>query len=249
MPSIARASVILDTIAESRRPLSLSELSERLGIPRSSVHRVVRTLEEELFVVRSQSGVGFSLGPGLLKFGMNSHLRLLAANRQSLLALAREVQENVDLAVFSGREIVVADQIVSPARMKGVTKVGQSFSLHASCIGKALLAQLPQTRVDELLRLQPMKRFTERTVTERAALDEELEAVRATGLAFDFQEHDEGISAVATGMVGPTGARQAVAVVMSSRDLPGKWDAVLAGLARINPVIDTAAAAARRPPR
>lgn len=249
MPSIARASLVLDTIAESRRPLTLSELSERLGIPRSSVHRVIGALEGELFVVRSPSGSGFALGPGLLKFGMNSHLDLLAANRSGLLALARKVRENVDLAVFSGREVVVADQIVSPTRMRGVTKVGQSFSLHASCIGKALLAQLPAARVDELLRATPLRRFTERTVTDRAVLDDQLEAARTTGLAFDFQEHDEGISAVATGFVGPTGALQAVAVVLASRDLPGKWDAAIAGLAHLNPRVDPLAVAALRPRR
>ncbi len=233
MTTLARASVILDAIAESHRPQTVSDLAARLSMPRSTVHRVLRDLERELYVVRGESGTGYLLGPGLLKFGMNGHLRLLAANRAQLAALAREVNENVDLAVFSGREVVVVDQIGSPARLKSVTKIGRSFSLHASCIGKALLAQLPPEQVEALLP-ERLHAFTPATITDRAALIATLPGIARTGIATDLDEHDTGISAVATGMTGPTGALQAVAVVLPSHALPSKWETVVAALGRIN---------------
>lgn len=235
--TLARATVILDALAESRRPLSISDLAQRSGMPRSSVHRVVQNLQAELYVVRVPDRPGYVLGPGILKFGMNGHLRLLAANRSRLAALAREVNENVDLAIFSGREVVVVDQIASPTRLKGVTKVGQSFSLHASCIGKALLAQLPDERVRELLPAR-LERFTDTTVTDRDVLLQQLVEIRRVGAAVDVGEHDVGISAIATGMTGPTGTLQAVAVVMGTHKLADKWDLVLRSLRRINPDVD-----------
>jgi IclR family acetate operon transcriptional repressor len=235
--TLGRVTIILDALAESRYPLSLSDLAQRSGLPRSSVHRVVQSLESELYVVRIPDRPGYVLGPGILKFGMNGHLRLLAANRARLAALAREVNENVDLAIFSGREVVVVDQIASPTRLKGVTKIGQSFSLHASCIGKALLAQLPEERVKELLPVD-LEPFTDATVTDLDDLIQELGEIRRSGVAIDIDEHDIGISAVGTGMTGPTGTLQAVAVVMSSHKLADKWDLTIRSLQRINNDVD-----------
>ncbi|GHF19701.1 IclR family transcriptional regulator [Amycolatopsis deserti] len=246
MADLARVTLVLDTLAESRGGLTVTELAVRTGLPRSTVHRVLRSLERELYVVRAQEPdrPGYVLGPALLKFGMNSHLRLLAATRPDLVALAREVRERVELAVFSGREVVVVDQIAAPARLRGVTQVGKSFSLHASCIGKVLLAQLPDARVAELLP-ERLDRFTPATVTERAALLAELARVRRAGVAVDREEHDSGISAVATARLGAGGMWQAVAVVMPSQDFAAKFETAVRGLRRVNPEIDVVAALER----
>ena len=241
MTHIGRATVVLDAIAETRGPLTLSELATRTRLPRSTVHRVVQSLEQELYVVRVTGRPGYVLGPGLLKFGMNAHLRLLAANRNQLATLAREVNENVELAVFSGREVVVVDQIASPERLRGVTQVGKSFSLHASCIGMALLAQLPDDRVTELLP-DELEQFTTRTISDVDALLAKLDVVRRSGIAVDVEEHDIGICAVATGMVGPTGALQAISVVVPTQRFRAKVAAAVDSLSRLNPAIDPAAA-------
>jgi IclR family acetate operon transcriptional repressor len=104
-------------------------------------------------------------GPGVLKFGMAGHLYLLSANRGQLVSLARSTNENAELAIFSGREVVIVDQVASPERLKGVTKVGRSFSLHASYIGKALLSALPPARAEDILP-QELERFTDTTITD-----------------------------------------------------------------------------------
>jgi IclR family acetate operon transcriptional repressor len=237
--NLARATVVLDAIAESHGPLTLTELARRTGLPRSAVHRVVRELEDELYVVRAPQRPGYALGPGVLKFGMNAHLRLLAANRAVLAALAREVNENVELAIFSGREVVVVDQIASPQRLKGVTQVGKAFSLHASAIGMALLAQLPDERVADLLPAR-LEQFTVRTVTDRSALLARLRDVRRTNVAVDIEEHDLGICAVATGLWGPTGALQAVAVVMPASRFKAKAALAVRSLRLVNTAVQPA---------
>lgn len=241
MTDIGRATVVLDAIAESRGPLTLTDLAIRTRLPRSSVHRVIQALEDEFYVVRVPERPGYVLGPGVLKFGMNAHLQLLATNRDQLAALAREVNENVELAIFSGREVVVVNQIASPERLKGVTEVGKAFSLHASAIGMALLAQLPNERVAELLPPRP-EQFTARTVTDHAALLAELEDIRRSRVAVDIEEHDIGISAVATGLRGPTGALQAIAVVMPAIRFKAKAEVAISGLRLVNHAVNPALA-------
>jgi IclR family acetate operon transcriptional repressor len=237
MADIGRATVVLDAIAESSGSLTLTELALRTGLPRSTVHRIVQSLEQELFVVRLPDRQGYSLGPGLLKFGMGAHLKLLSANRPQLAQLARVMNEHVELAVFSGREVVVVDQLASPDRLRGVTKVGKSFSLHASCIGTALLAHLPADRVSDLVR-EPLTRFTANTIVDPAELTARLDRIRLSHIAIDNEEHDVGISAVATGFVGPTGALQAVSIVMPTSRFADKRDRAIDGLKVLNPAVN-----------
>ncbi|MHA7220411.1 IclR family transcriptional regulator [Arthrobacter sp. MDT1-48-3] len=237
MTTLSSVSLILDALAESRGRLGLSELAARTGLPRSSVHRTIQALEEELYVVRTPGRPGYALGPGVLKFGMAGHLYLLSANRGRLVSLARATNENAELAIFSGREVVIVDQVASPERLKGVTKVGRSFSLHASCIGKALLAALPTSRAENLLP-QELERFTDTTITNRLELQDEVDLIRRVGVAVDIEEHDLGICALATAMIGPTGALQAIAVVMPTNRFAAKSTTALEGLKELNPVID-----------
>jgi IclR family acetate operon transcriptional repressor len=154
-----------------------------------------------------------------------------------LISLARQVNENVETAVFSGREVVVVDQVASPARLQGVTQVGKSFSLHASAIGMALLAKLPGEQVDALLSSR-LERFTDKTVSERSAVLLRLEQIRLCGVAIDVEEHDVGICAAATALVGPTGVLQAVAVVVPTHRFHGKAPQIVASLCSLNPEID-----------
>jgi len=238
---LRRAAVILDAIAEGQGPLTLTALAARTTLARSTVHRVVQALEGELFVIRAADPPGYVLGPGLLKFGLNRQLQLMAANRPQLIALARQVNENAEMAVFSGREVVVVDQVASPARLQGVTQVGKSFSLHASAIGMALLAQLPGEQVNALLPRRP-RRFTEKTVSERSAVFPRLEQIRLSGVAIDVEEHDLGICAAATALVGPTGVLQAVAVVVPTHRFHAKAPQIVASLRSLNPAVDEEAA-------
>lgn len=221
MSIFGRATTILNIVAEGRGQLTLTDLSNRSGMPRSTVHRIVQELEREYFVIRQSPSSGYSLGPGVLKFGMNSHLQLVAGMRPILTALAQAVNENVELAVFSGREIVVVDQVVSTARLQAVSQIGKSFSLHGSCIGKVLLAELPDERVREILPAT-LTRHTRKTITDPDAFLTELDEVRRTGIAFDREEHDLGISAVATCVHTSAGVNHAVAIVAPTDRFEGR---------------------------
>jgi len=234
-------SLVLDAIAEGRNPVTLTELAQRTGLPRSTVHRLVQSLEAELYIARVHDRAGYVLGPGLLKFGMNAHRSLVAANHGRLVVIAREVNENVELAAFSGREVIVVDQVASPERLIGVSKLGKSFSLHASAIGLALLAELPDARVEQLLPAD-LRSFTRGTITNRVQLREELDRVRRSRVAVDFEMHDSGICAIAVATTGSAGTLFAVSVVIPTQRFRNKAAPAAEALLRIDSTVDVAQA-------
>src|SRR6478735_484475 len=209
---VARVVSILDALSESRRSLSLADIALRTGLPRSSVHRVLQELEQHHYVMAASHLGGYRLGPEALKLALTSHMQLISAMRPLITSLAAQVNENVDLAVLSGGQVIVIEQITSKQRLQAVTETGKSFPAHASCIGKVLLAQLPEQQVRAMLG-SPLPAFTEHTITDIDEFLDQLTTVKRTGIAFDDQEHDLGISAVATAVSNTVGVQQAVAIV------------------------------------
>lgn len=238
MTNLSRATVILDALADMARPASLTDLATRTRLPRSTVHRVIQDLERDFYVVRAAGGPGYVLGPGAVKFGLNLHLRLLAANRQQLAYVAREVREHVALAVFSGREVVVIDEVGTPASLSHIpTNVGNSADLHATATGRALLAHIPQDLVPQLLPVD-LKPFTHHTIVDRMQLAAQLDIERRSAVAVTVEEHDVGVGAIATAMTGPTGVHQAYTVVLPVSRLHAKGHRIIAALAHVNPSVD-----------
>jgi len=196
---LARAGAILRAVAGSPTGLSLAELAREVGVPRSSAHRIVRALERErLLAVTADGRVRVGAGVGALAAARSDAIR--EALHSLLAELRGELGETVDLSVLDGAGARFVDQIPAPHRLRAVSAVGEVFPLHCTANGKALLAALPPAEVESLLPAR-LERRTPATITGRAALLAELERVREQGVAFDREEHTEGISAVAAAVV------------------------------------------------
>lgn len=215
MSVLTRAAEILDALAESSSGLSVRELAEATGLPKSSVHRIIQELALSQYVMDGGRGGSYQLGPGLLKLGLNNRRQFVAPMRKAIATVAREVNENIDLAMLSGGELVIVEQIATVRSLPTVTVVGRTFALHASSIGKALLSQLPPDQVRNVLPAD-LEVFTPNTITDVTALLSELDDVRRTGVAFDHEEHDVGISSVAVPLPHPAAIPQAMAIVAPS---------------------------------
>ncbi|ONH60421.1 hypothetical protein CcI49_11340 [Frankia sp. CcI49] len=199
---------------------------------------MIQGLERNLYVLRVADRPGYVLGPGALKFGLNGHLRLLAANRRRMTALAREVNEGVGLAVFSGREAVLVDEVFSPARPSELaSKVGRSAALHATATGRALIAQMSDEEMPRILQGKAV-RYTEWTVTDEEQLANLLDDTRQSGIATCVEEHDVGVGAVATALTGSVGILQTICVVLPIQRLRAKSELVIGALRRVNPDVD-----------
>lgn len=217
--AIARAADILRAVEAAPGGISLGDLAVAVALPKSTTHRIVMALAEEQLL--SAGGTGpIRLGRGLARLGAATRQTLRDDIRPILEELHREVDETVDLAVRDAGGVRFVDQLPSPHRLRAVSAVGASFPLHCTANGKALLAALPQ---DAALALLParLERHTEHTITARTALLEELERVRAAGVAFDREEHTLGISAVGAAVLDAAGVAAVISVPVPTSRFAG----------------------------
>src|SRR4051812_19710247 len=226
---IARAAQILRALDGEPHGLSLSQLSERLDLPRSTVHRVVSALSAEGLVAAASPNGRVRLGPELARLALSSRRELRQELRPHLQRLFETLNETVDCAVLDGDRLRFIDQIAAPHRLRAVSAVGATFPLHCTANGKAILAELAR---DEVARVLPtrLKRCTPATITGRAELFAELETVRATHVAFDREEHTAGISAAGIAVRDPFGALAAISVPMPTQRFAGREDEIAGAL-------------------
>lgn len=192
--AIARAAALLRALESAPAGLGLSELALEVGLAKSTVHRLIGALADEGLAARG-TDARVRLGPALARLGAASQEALGERLRPVLLKLRRETDETVDLAVLDGTSVRFVDQVPAPHRLRTVSSVGELFPLHCTANGKALLATMPRDQLAALLPEQ-LPRLTAQTIVNRAKLLAELEDVRRSGIAFDREEHSEGICAV-----------------------------------------------------
>lgn len=195
---IARAASILRTLAGRHRGASLGDIAKAVGLPRSTVQRIVDALDAEGLVVAGSASVGVRLGPGLLPLAAAAHFEIAEIARPFLEELSIATGETVDLAIFDQDKAVFIDQVQGTHRLRAVSAVGMSFPLHSSSNGKAMLAQLSPTQLMRLTKRLKLVGLTPYTITDWDRLKREVEEIRRIGLAYDREENSLGISAVGT---------------------------------------------------
>jgi DNA-binding IclR family transcriptional regulator len=237
---LARAAEILRLLAaDSSGGLTFGELVARSGLPRTTVHRIRGALEQEDFIFTDTATGRLHLGPGLMRLAMAKR-DLPTVVRPYLEQLARELNETVDLGVLDGMHVLFIAQHPAPQRsLMVVSQVGARFPACCTANGKALLAQLP---ADELRRRLP-KRLESRathTPVNRKSLLAELEQVRASGLAFDCEEHHAGICGVGVVITDIDGSTASISVPMPAARFHEDLDTVTAALLRVRDEVQVA---------
>jgi DNA-binding IclR family transcriptional regulator len=196
--SIDRATAILKALASGPRRLGVSELADRLGLARPTVHGLLQTLQSHGFVEQDRHSDKYQLGPGLLQLGY-SYLDLNELRARSIGyadRLAARVGAAVRVGVMHGSNVVVVHHVFRPDAAFGVLEVGLQLPLHASSLGKAMLAFSPDQVVEDLLS-DTLPRLTKRTL-EATALRQELKAIRDQGVATERDEAVLGESSAAS---------------------------------------------------
>ena len=179
--SVDRAARILKILASGPRRLGVSEIADRLGLTRPTVHGLLQTLQAHGFVEQDRDSDKYQLGAGLLQLG-NSYLDLNELRARALVhseRLATRADAAVRVGVMHGANVVVVHHVFRPDTTLQILEVGAELPLHASALGKAMLAFLPADSVTDLL-AEPLPRLTSRTLSPRA-LREQLQEVRERG--------------------------------------------------------------------
>ncbi|MEM9961947.1 MAG: IclR family transcriptional regulator C-terminal domain-containing protein, partial [Pseudomonadota bacterium] len=179
--------------------MSLTELSEAAGLPPSTTHRLLTTLESERFVRPDPQGGVWRVGVAAFSVG-SAFARSrdkLTLSRPYLRRLMEMSGETSNLFVESDGEAICIGQIDSRHAMRAITGVGGRVMLHSSAAGKALLAHLEPVRRGRLIASMQLTRVTASTIVDRQALDRSIEDVRNLGYAVDDEEHALGLRCVA----------------------------------------------------
>jgi DNA-binding IclR family transcriptional regulator len=179
--------------------LSVSDLSRRMDMPKSTTHNLLRTLESMDFLKQDPADKRYRLGPRLYELGMRfSHsTRLVSAALPHLKRLAAETKETVKLGVVSDNEILIVSAIESPFQLHTRGDEGLRAPLHCTGLGKAILATLPGERVRSIVEKKGMPRFTPHTIATVERLEEELNRIRVDGYTVDVEENELGVNCVA----------------------------------------------------
>lgn len=193
--SAERTVRILEALAASAERLTVSELQERLGYPRSSLHALVRTLRELKWVEADETGSAFGVGPHALLSG-TAYL-----DRDPALPYAHEVIEDLRAETgytvhFARRDEAYVLYLASrEARdsVRAISRVGRRLPAHLTALGQALLAELTTEEVDAVLPKR-LEALTPSTVTDRAALHEELARTRDRGWALEREQGTPGVA-------------------------------------------------------
>jgi DNA-binding IclR family transcriptional regulator len=212
---IARAAAILRTLEDHPGGLSLGQIAKSVDLARSTVQRIVAALVAEDFVTASGPG-DVRIGPGLVRLAASIASNTAELIRPQLRALGEEVGETVDLAVLSGGSAVFVDQVPGRRRLVALSAVGERFPLHCTANGKAILACFSSQDADELI-AKSVADHPDFPLTDRARLERELEETRRTHLAFDIEEHGEGISAIGTALLDMFGRPLAISIPVPSQ--------------------------------
>jgi DNA-binding IclR family transcriptional regulator len=193
--SLERAFAILDEVA--RRPAGVTAIAERVRLPKSTVARLLATLEEVEAVERFD-GVRWRIGPGVaaLTAAASPERNLISIARPFLVDLVAELGEDAGLGLPDGNEILYVDQVESDNPVQVRDWTGTRAPMHAVPSGLVLLAEWPADALDAYL-AGGLVALTGHTVTDPAALRARLAEVRKAGFAWGLEEFAEGIDSVA----------------------------------------------------
>jgi DNA-binding IclR family transcriptional regulator len=195
--SVSRALDLLEVLACEE--LGLVDLSRKTGLQPSTTHRLLATLRARGYVWREESG-RYVLGYRLLRLGSSVERRnsaLTSVARPYMERIRKLCGEAVYLTVLDGADIVYLDQLLQESAPDMLTVPGLRAPAHASALGKAMLAFSAPDVVAEAFQEERLERFTDRTITDRGRLMQELEAVRKRGFALNLGEFQEGITCIA----------------------------------------------------
>lgn len=238
--SVERSFKILETIAEAEEEIGAQEISTSLGLHISTVFRFLQTLAK-LGVIDQNAVTGkYRLGLTLLTWGTQV-LRQIDLRREAypfLRELCERTGETVHMTIYDRDAAIYITKIEGTTPLRGFSDIGKGGPLHATGVGKVLMAGLSDTELTQLLRRSPPCQFTPNTITKPAELKKELKQIRAQGYALDNEEHEPGIRCVASPIHNHTGA------VVASISVAGRTTSVT--LQRVPELIEQVKETGRR---
>lgn len=191
---------IIDSFSTSRRSWTLTDLSEHLDLPKSTLHRFLQSLEAHGILRQDEASKQWRLGYRLFVWGnlaeQSTALRDIA--KPIMRDLVAETGETALLTVYNAQEVVCVEKVESTHSVRLALDVGMRRPPHAGASSKVLMASLPGEEIEAIIREQGLAPLCANTITDREALEAELARIREQGYAQSVEETDVGAWGVAT---------------------------------------------------
>ncbi|GAA1909440.1 allantoin degradation transcriptional regulator AllR [Arthrobacter gandavensis] len=199
--SVERAFELLELITDAGGSAALSELAATADLPLPTIHRLLRTLVG-LGYVRQLPNRRYALGPRLIRLGEGATAQLGALALPVLKKLVDQLGETANMAVLDSDQVLYIAQAPSRHSMRTFTEVGRRAHAHATGVGKAVLAQLPDDHVRRIVTRTGLPAVTEASITGLDELLADLELIRERGWSVDEQEQELGVRCFAAAVPG-----------------------------------------------
>lgn len=205
--SVRKALEILCSFTVATPLWTLTEVSEKLKIPKSTALNLLRTLESFGLLTKDRHTKRYQLGPKVYQLNPLLELQswLVARATPHIARLAEETGETIKLGVLSNRQVLVLSAVESKFVLHTRGDQGCLAPLHCTSIGKALLASLTGAELDEILKRGHLSRCTDHTITQRSRLEEDLAKIRQIGYSVDNEENEVGVRCIGATVSAPGG--------------------------------------------
>jgi len=202
-----RALAALEILANRDGECSLVDLCAEMKLHKSTVHRIAMVLEQHRLVDKNPDNGRYRLGLRLFEFGSKAiaAVDLRGRARPYLDRLQRQFGETVFFCILDDGQVFYVEKVESQQSVRTACTVGSRAPAYCTAVGKAMLAELPETEVNEVIRRWGLKAVTANTITTAAALKAELRAVSSRGYAIDNEEKEEGLRCVSAAVRGHSG--------------------------------------------
>ena len=194
--SITRAISILRCFTE-KQELGLTEISNMVGLHKSTAAGIINTLKDEALIVQNQETGKLRLGIELYCLAVIAKMELGELVMPFLDHLLMKTNETVNLAVRDGIHVVYIEKKESPHSMRICTSVGKRLPLYCTAIGKVILAFMDEAEREPILDKLIFSPFTDKTITNKKMLLDALANIKTKGVAYDFEELESGLICIA----------------------------------------------------
>lgn len=202
-----RAFSVLEYVARASVPVSLDDATQACNLPKPTVFRILAMLQEADLLQREPLSKRYIIGARLssLAIDVMQHSTLRAQSHSVLQALVDEIGESCNLTMLDGNEVLYLDRVETPLPLRLHLEPGTRVPLHCTASGKIFLSRMSSKSVHRLLGKEPLKRYTDKTITDLQTLEKELRQVKATQIAIHDGELFDDSVAVAVPVCDPRG--------------------------------------------
>ncbi|MBI1376476.1 MAG: helix-turn-helix domain-containing protein [Frankiales bacterium] len=244
LASVSNAARLLKEFGKGDREIGVSELSRRLGLGKSTTHRLLHTLTVERLLEQDPDTGCYRLALTMHELGasVQSAIDLHTAANPVIEQLRNLTKETVQIAVLDGRHVVYVERRESPHTIRLFGRVGHRNDAHCTSTGKVLLAHLPQAELDRVLSGWRLPRKTQYTIADQASLRVQLHQVLVQGWAENVNETELGVASIAAPI------RDLRGTVVAALSIAGPIQRMEGATLRryVRPVTEAAAAISRR---